>query len=70
MVALSETKRGMWETEDDIRIVRDDLPAQIAMELDQIWQKIRDIAIDLCPKESGALASSIELESEGGSGDG
>ena len=37
-------------------------------ELDAIWMKIKDLAIDLCPKESGALASSIELESEGGSG--
>ena len=67
-MALSETKMGMKETEDDIRSLRDDLPNQIALELDEIWQKIKDEAISRCPKESGALASSIELESEGGSG--
>lgn len=67
-MSLSETKLGMKETGDDIREIRDSLPTQIALELDEIWGKIRDLAIDLCPKESGALASSIELESEGGSG--
>jgi len=40
----------------------------IASELDAIWQAVKDLAISLCGKESGALASSIELESEGGSG--
>ena len=67
-MSLSETKKGMWETEQDLRTLRDDLPTQIALELDEIWQKIKDEAISRCPKESGALASSIELESEGGSG--
>ena len=66
--SLSETKRGVWETQEDIRIVRDELPDAVAAELDDIWQQIKDMAIDLCPKESGALASSIELQSEGGSG--
>jgi hypothetical protein len=41
---------------------------EIIAELDAVWSAIKDLAIDLCPKESGALASSIELESEGGSG--
>ena len=67
-MSLSETKRGLFETQEDIRSLRDDLPNQIALELDEIWQKIKDEAISRCPKESGALASSIELESEGGSG--
>ena len=66
--SVSETKRGMKEVGDDIRSLRDDLPNQIALELDEIWQKIKEEAISRCPKESGALASSIELESEGGSG--
>ena len=65
---LSETKRGLFETQEDIRSLRDDLPNQIALELDEIWQNIKNEAISRCPKESGALASSIELESEGGSG--
>src|SRR5208283_3849556 len=67
-MSLSETKRGLWETQEDIRTLRDDFPDAVAAELDNIWQLIRDKAIELCPKESGALASSIELESEGGSG--
>lgn len=45
-----------------------DLIAQIQIELDAIWEKIRDLAIEMCPKDTGALASSIEIESEGGSG--
>jgi hypothetical protein len=67
-MALSETKRGVFETQGDIRSVRDDFPDFLCDELDAIWQSIKDLAVDLCPKESGALASSIELESEGGSG--
>src|SRR5208283_960927 len=67
-MSLSETKRGLWETQEDIRTLRDDFPDAVAAELDNIWMQIRDKAIELCPKESGALASSIELESEGGSG--
>ena len=67
-IATSEVKRGLWECQEDFRVIRDELPSLIAQELDNIWSKIRDMAIDLCPKSSGALASSIELESEGGSG--
>jgi hypothetical protein len=54
--------------EEDIEYIRENLCTEIAAELDVVWGKIRDLAIELCPKESGALASSIELESEGGSG--
>jgi len=67
-MSLSETKKGMFEVEQDIRTLRDDFPDAVCAELDEIWMQIRDKAIELCPKESGALASSIELESEGGSG--
>lgn len=66
--SLSETKRGVYETQTDIATVRDELNDAVSAELDQIWQKIKDLAIQMCPVESGALASSIELESEGGSG--
>ena len=55
-------------TEENIMMIRDEMSSEIAMELDEIWMDIKDLAIELCPKESGALASSIELESEGGSG--
>ncbi|MGD0644109.1 MAG: hypothetical protein ABSA75_04320 [Candidatus Bathyarchaeia archaeon] len=67
-MSLSETKKGLWETQEDIRIIRDEINDAVCAELDEIWSKIRDLAVDLCPKESGALASSIEIESEGGSG--
>jgi len=66
--SVSETKRGLFELQGDIREIRDNFPDAVCDELDAVWQKIRDMAIDLCPKESGALASSIELENEGGSG--
>ena len=67
--SVSETKQGMRETEQDIRSLRDDLPNQIALKLDEIWQKIKDEAISSAQKSRGALTpSSIQLESEGGSG--
>ncbi|MGA3110581.1 MAG: hypothetical protein ABSE15_00930 [Candidatus Bathyarchaeia archaeon] len=53
---------------DMLENIRDNFPSAVAEELDAVWALIRDKAIELCPKESGALASSIELESEGGSG--
>ena len=60
-------KKEMFETEQDLRTLQCTIYlTQIALELDEIWQKIKDEAISRCPKKSGALASSIELESEGG----
>jgi hypothetical protein len=67
-LATTEVKRGVFETQEDIRTLRDEFPDQVAEELDNIWALIKQKAIELCPIESGALASSIELESEGGSG--
>ena len=55
-------------TEENIQMIRDEMTEAIAEELDAVWQSVKDYAIDFCPKESGALASSIELENEGGSG--
>jgi hypothetical protein len=45
-----------------------DLIAQIQIELDAIWENVKATAVMLCPKDTGALAESITLESEGGSG--
>ena len=56
------------DTAENIEEIRDDMPEAVAEELDEIWMNIKDLAIELCPKESGALASSVELENEGGSG--
>lgn len=68
-MAISETDNGTKQVvADTMRDYGVALPEAIAAELDTIWDQIRNDAIDLCPKESGALASSIELESEGGSG--
>ncbi len=59
---------SIQDTYDNIDMIMEEMPSEIAMELDEIWMNIKDLAIELCPKSSGALASSIELESEGGSG--
>lgn len=56
------------QTEMIVEEIRDNIADQVALELDATWEKIRDYAIMECPKETGALASSIEIENEGGSG--
>lgn len=66
--AQTEVKSGLFECQQDLVEIRDNLNDAVSAELDQIWQKIKDMAVSLCPIESGALAISIELESEGGSG--
>lgn len=69
MIGITETDDGTKErTKEAIQDISDNLPDAIATELDDIWHKIWDLAIELCPKDTGALASSIEIESEGGSG--
>ena len=40
----------------------DDFPDAVATELQAIMEKVQETAIDLCPKDTGALASSINLE--------
>ena len=58
----------LWHMADETKEWLNEFNEAIYDELDAIWKQIRDKAIELCPKESGALASSIELQSEGGSG--
>lgn len=41
--------------------IRDGLCEEISNELDSIMLQIQQLAIELCPKDSGALASSISL---------
>jgi len=68
-VSVGLTKDAtLWHMADETKEWMSEINEAIATELDTIWQAIRDLAIELCPKESGALASSIELQSEGGSG--
>jgi len=56
------------QTELSIEEIRDNIAAQVALELSIVWEQIKDLAIIICPKETGALASSIMTESEGGGG--
>lgn len=58
----------MEDVELSLQEIRDNIAHEVAMELDIIWEEIRDLAIEMCPKETGALASSIEIENMGGSG--
>jgi len=69
-MALDINWEKKYESEEQLREsleqIRDSLEEAVASELDAVWQKIKDLAVELCPKESGALASSIELGSESG----
>jgi len=68
-MSTSISDDGSFENvELSLQEIRDNIEQQIALELDIIWEQIRDLAIEICPKETGALASSIEIENEGGSG--
>jgi hypothetical protein len=40
-----------------------DFPDAVASELQAVMEKVKETAVDLCPKDTGALASSISLES-------
>ena len=68
MIGLSEsdngTKMGVRET---VRKMSEELPEEVREELDAIWKLIEEAGIDLCPKDTGALASTVKsTESEGG----
>ena len=54
--------------EDTVNYIREELAGYIAEELAIVWLNIKNLAIEMCPKDTGALASSIMLESEGGGG--
>jgi hypothetical protein len=45
--------------------IRDGLEESVRAELDAIMQKVKEAAISFCPKETGALASSITLDNSG-----
>lgn len=42
--------------------IRDNIESELKAELDAIMQKVLAMAIEICPKDTGALASSISLE--------
>lgn len=56
------------EVYDTVDWVKDELSSYVAEQLQETWEQIKALAIELCPKDTGALASSITLESEGGGG--
>jgi hypothetical protein len=68
----SSELKEKYESEEEVKRkleqIRDNLEPEVALKLQAVMEKIKDLAIEMCPKESGALASSIELGSEGGSG--
>jgi len=69
MMSTSISDDGtILDTELSLQEIRDNIEAEVALELEAIWEQIKDLAIELCPKETGALASSIMTEDEGGSG--
>jgi hypothetical protein len=56
-----------WESEarlmDWLSGLPEELEEQIRIELDAVMQRVLEASISLCPKSTGALASSISLES-------
>jgi hypothetical protein len=48
--------------------IKDNINEEVAAACEEVWQKIKDAACDLCPVDTGSLRSSIALGSEGGSG--
>jgi hypothetical protein len=69
MMSVGITDDGTIEqTELSLAEIRDDIAYEVALRLDEVWIQIKDLAIEICPKESGALAASVEIENQGGSG--
>lgn len=65
MSVIYETGYGKEETREKIEEVGEDLVEKIKEELEALVDKIVEDAIALCPKDTGALASSIQ-KGEGG----
>ena len=52
--------------EVSMQTITSNINEYVAEQLAETWEAIKSLAIELCPKDTGALASSIMLESEGG----
>jgi hypothetical protein len=50
------------QVEDTLVYINEELPVFVAEELQEIMENVKALAIDYCPKETGALSSSINLE--------
>jgi len=69
MIGIEEndngTKRGVRET---MKRMEKDLTEETKAELEAIWSLIEQAAVDLCPKDTGALASTVKSSEGGGEG--
>jgi hypothetical protein len=65
-VVITESDNGTkGRVKQTLRDISTELPAQVAQELEDVWNRIWMDAIDLCPKKTGALAASINVISGG-----
>jgi len=64
-VVVTETETGKQETKEKLEEVSEDMVEKIKEELEALVDRIVEDAIALCPKDTGALASSIQ-KGEGG----
>jgi hypothetical protein len=58
-IAISETKKGVFEAQQDIRLMRDFFAEEIREEILELVQQAVEKAREYCPCETGALRSSI-----------
>lgn len=69
MIGIEEsdggTKRKVGET---MKKMEKDITEETKAELEAIWSLIEQAAIDLCPKDTGALASTVKSSEGGGEG--
>lgn len=59
---LKEKYESEAEVKEQLETIRDNLEPEVAAELARIMLMVQQLAIEMCPKRSGALASSISLE--------
>jgi hypothetical protein len=66
-VAVYESDNGTKaRVKETVRLMGEELPDAVRQELEEIWTKIEQAAIDLCPVDTGALASTIKSVEGGG----
>jgi hypothetical protein len=65
MVVTESDDGTKQRTIEDFKDMENNIIRATAWYMDEVWKWIRDLAVDMCPKDTGALASSIFLGSEG-----
>lgn len=61
LIALSFSS-SILATVEWLEWLRDSLESEVTLELDSVMEQVKQTAIELCPKDTGSLASSIGLE--------